>query len=64
MSILLLFVILEVISIAIYAILYLFDKMQIVIPKCNEDKVFVLGVMAFVGGWVLAPFFIYLAIKA
>lgn len=67
-----LILIFEIISIVIYGIMHISDSFQTVIPnygikkdRLDEfgQKVPMLCLMAFLGGWLFAPYFIYLAYK-
>lgn len=60
LSILVLF---EIISIMIFAIMSMCDGFYRIIPNYNDDKSIGLGFMAFVGGWIFAPYFCYLVYK-
>ena len=54
----------EIISIAIFAIMSMCDGFIKVIPRYEDsDKCIGLTFMAFLGGWIFAPYFGYLAYK-
>lgn len=60
------FVLFEIISVVIYAIMSMCDGFQMIIPGYKDydsEKPMGMGLMAFVGGWLFAPYFIYLAYK-
>ena len=65
------FMVFELVSIVIFSILYMSSAFQKIIPDyifrdkygCPETKLGGLILMAFVGGWLFAPYFIYLAYK-
>ena len=50
------------ISIAIYCIMSISDCFYKLFVK-YYDKSFIIGMMAFVGGWMFFPYFIYLVYK-
>ena len=66
------FLFIEIVSIAIYGVMYMCDGFKSIIPdygvkKDRYDefgqKVVMLFLMAFVGGWMFAPYFCYLVYK-
>lgn len=62
----------EIVSIAVYGIMYMCNGFKVIIPDYGikkdrfddlGQKVLMLFLMAFLGGWMFAPYFCYLAYK-
>lgn len=65
---LIVFVIFEIISLSIFTVMLVEDALYDVFPRDShsdiENKEFVLFIAAFLGGWCLVWYYIYLAVKA
>lgn len=63
---LVLLIVFELISIVIYSIMTMHDSFSAVIDNYTglySDKPVGMAIMAILGGWLFAPYFIYLAYK-
>lgn len=62
--ILILFLVFEIISVFIYGTMFMQDCFADIIPNYSQDdKSFILGIIAICAGWIFVPYFVFLAIK-
>lgn len=67
-NMLLMFVIFEIVSLSIMVVMMVEDALYDIFPDCChsdvEDKELILFIAAFLGGWCLVWYYVYLAVKA